>query len=206
MLIEQTLTIQAPRQKLWDFLIDVERMSLCVPGAANVKAVDDRHYEGALTVKIGPIEASFRGQAELLEVEAPQRLAAKGSARDERSNSLASATFTASLRDLAQGQTEVTYQLDLAVRGTFGKFGQGVMGEVAKRMTAEFAQCVETRLAGQPEPADLVPGRAAPARLAPALPLDLASTIKLDYYLPWLLVAGLLGFIIGYIAGSGSKR
>lgn len=202
MLIQQTLTIQAPRQKLWNFLIDIERMSLCVPGATNVKALDKTHYEGTLTVRIGPIEASFQGQAELLQVEAPKLLVAKGSARDDRSNSLASATFTANLRALAEDQTEIDYQLDLAVRGTLGKFGQGVMGEVAKRMTAEFAQCVEARLTAQAEPAaELVIARVTPAWLAPAPPLNLISAIKIDS-LPWLLVAGLLGFIIGYIAGS----
>ena len=205
MFIEQTFTVQAPIQNLWDFLIDIEQMSLCIPGAENVEALDETHYEGTLKVKIGPIMASFRGKAELLEVEAPKRLVAKGGAKDERSGSLASATFTADLRPLAENQTEIAYQVDVAIRGTFGKFGQGVMGEVAKRMTAEFAQCVETRLTSQPEPA--VETIAEPARVtspAPLPPLDLASVLKLDL-LPWLLVAALIGFILGYIVGESRR-
>ncbi len=207
MIIEQTFTVQAPIQSLWDFLIEIERMSLCIPGAENVEALDETHYEGTLKVKIGPIVASFRGKAELLEVEAPNRLVAKGGAKDERSNSLASATFTANLRSLAEYQTEIAYQVDVAIRGTLGKFGQGVMAEVAKRMTAEFAHCVETRLTSKPEqPAAELEAEGVPLDTpSPTPPLDLASAIKIDY-LPWLLVAGLIGFVVGYVVGSGSKR
>lgn len=205
MIIEQTFTIQAPLQDLWDFLIDIERMSLCVPGAENVKALDETHYEGTLKVKIGPIVASFQGQAELLEVEAPKRLVAKGGGKDERSGSLASATFTANLRPLAEDQTEIAYQVEVAMRGTFGRFGQGVMSEIAKRMTAEFAQCVETRLTRQPEPAaEMAAGPVRTPSPAPLPPLDVASALKLDF-LPWLLVAGLLGFILGYLAGESRR-
>lgn len=205
MMIEQTFTVQAPIQNLWNFLIDIERMSLCVPGAENVKALDDTHYEGTLKVKIGPIVASFQGQAELVQVEAPRRLVAKGSAKDERSNSLASATFSADLRPLAEDQTEIAYQVDVAIRGTLGNFGQGVMREVAKRMTAEFARCVETRLTSQPEPAVETVAEHAPASApAPLPPLDITSALKLDL-LPWLLVAGLIGFILGYIVGESRR-
>ena len=205
MIIEQTFTVQAPIQNLWDFLIDIERMSQCVPGAQNVKALDDSHYEGTLKVKIGPIVASFRGQAELLEVEAPQRLVARGGAKDERSDSLASATFTVNLRSLAQDQTEIAYQLDVAMRGTFGRFGQGVMSEAAKRMTTEFAQCVESRLTRQPKPAVEAVAQPVPVTSpTPLPPLDVASALNLDF-LPWLLVAGLLGFILGYIVGESRR-
>ena len=185
MIIEQTFTVQAPIQNLWDFLIDIERMSQCVPGAQNVKALDDSHYEGTLKVKIGPIVASFRGQAELLEVEAPQRLVARGGAKDERSDSLASATFTVNLRSLAQDQTE--------------------MSEAAKRMTTEFAQCVESRLTRQPKPAVEAVAQPVPVTSpTPLPPLDVASALNLDF-LPWLLVAGLLGFILGYIVGESRR-
>jgi carbon monoxide dehydrogenase subunit G len=205
MIIEQTFTVQAPIQNLWNFLIDIERMSLCVPGAENVKALDETHYEGTLKVKIGPIAASFQGQAELLEVEAPKRLVAKGGAKDERSGSLASATFTANLRPLAENQTEIAYQVEVTMRGTFGRFGQGVMSEIAKRMTVEFAQCVETRLTSQPEQDVEAVAQPAPATSpAPLPPLDVASALKLDF-LPWFLVVGLIGFILGYLVGESRR-
>ena len=216
MIIEQTFIVQAPIQALWAYLLDIERMSLCLPGAEGVRALAEDQYEGTLKVKVGPIVANFQGKAQLVEVDAPTRLVARGEAQDARSASLASATFTATLRSLGENQTEVAYQVDLAIRGTLGKFGQGVMREVAKRMTLEFAQCVEARLTGQPEPgaiaaAGRVPatapaGEPAPAAtLSPLPPVDVTSVLQLDF-LPWLLVAGLAGFIIGYMVGSRPGR
>jgi len=82
----------------------------------------------------------------LLEVEPPRRLVAKAEGKDARSASLVSAMFTASLNSLDTDQTEVVYQIDVTVRGALGRFGQGVMREIAKRMTTEFAHCVEAQL------------------------------------------------------------
>ncbi len=146
MLIEQTFVIQTPIQRLWDFLFDIERMSVCMPGVEKVEAVDAETYQGTLKVKVGPIAASFSGKVKLLEVEPPYRLVAKAEGTDARSASLVSATFTSTLTPLTEDQTQVAYQIDVGVRGALGRFGQGVMREVAKRLTAEFARCVESQL------------------------------------------------------------
>lgn len=146
MLIEQTFVIDAPQQVLWDFLFDIPRMSACMPGVEKVEALDDKTYAGLLKVKVGPIAAHFGGKVTLLEVEAPHRLVAKAEGNDARTASLVSATFTAALKPLSDTQTEVAYQIDFAVRGVLSRYGQGVMREVAKNMTAQFARCVEARI------------------------------------------------------------
>ena len=207
MIIEQKFTVQAPIQELWDFLIDIERMSSCVPGAENVRQVGDNQFEGTLKVKVGPIQPSFVGTAHLLETEAPHRLVAKGEAKDQRSSSMASATFTANLRAIDATTTEVTSEVDVNIRGALGRFGQGVMREVSKRLTAEFAKCVEARLS---EPAEARASLATSAtRTTPvpasAPPLDIGAAVLPDYF-PWLIVAGLVGFIVGMFVGLGSRR
>ena len=211
MIIEQKFTVQAPIQRLWDFLIDIEQMSSCVPGAENVKQIGDNQFEGMLKVKVGPIQPSFAGTAQFLETDAPHRLVAKGEANDQRSNSMASATFTADLRAVSDTSTEVAYQVEVNIRGTLGRFGQGVMREVSKRLTDEFAKCVETRLAvsgpvketaGPPVITAAKPELPASPSLPP---LDVGAAILPDYF-PWLLVAGLAGFILGLLYGLGARR
>lgn len=146
MMIRNTFTIQVPVQELWDYLLDIERMHACIPGVEKVKAVDAETYEATLKVKVGPIAASFGGKVRLLEVVPPSRLVAKVEAKDARTASMVSARFTADLRPLAEDQTEVAYQTDVSIAGALGNFGQGVMREIAKRMTLAFARCVEERL------------------------------------------------------------
>jgi carbon monoxide dehydrogenase subunit G len=146
MLIEQTFVINAPAQQVWDFLFDIPRMSACMPGVEQVEAVDDKTYQGTLKVKVGPIAAQFGGKVTLLEVEAPRRLLAKAEGTDARTASLVSATFGSTLKPISEDKTEVAYEVDVAVRGLLGRYGQGVMREVAKNMTAKFAHCVEEAL------------------------------------------------------------
>lgn len=146
MLIEQTFNVQAPIQRLWDFLIDVERIGPCVPGVKKVEAIDARTYHGSLEVKVGPIAARFGGKVTLIEIVPPHRLVAKAEGLDSRSSSLVSVTFTSVLTALDDARTQVSYQMDVAVRGPLGQFGQGVMREIVKSTTLQFATCVEARL------------------------------------------------------------
>ena len=208
MIIEQKFTVQAPLQRLWDFLIDVERMSACVPGAENVKAVGENEFEGTLKVKVGPIQTRFAGSAKIIETEAPYRLVAKAEASDQRSSSMASVTFTSNLKAIDANATEVVYQVDANIRGTMGRFGQGVIREISKRLAAEFAACVEARLA-EATPVKAAASRtiSAPSAPMPASlpPLDVGAAVLPDYF-PWLLVAGLTGFIVGLLYGLGLRR
>ena len=207
--IEQKFTVQVPIRTLWDFLIDIEQMSACVPGAENVKATGEETFEGVLKIKVGPIQASFAGTAQLLETDAPRRLVAKGQASDQRSSSMASATFTATLNALDEATTEVIYQVEVNIRGALGRFGQGVIREVAKRLTAEFARCIEARLAApvQQGEKNVVSSWSAASSPAPVSspPLDVGVAVLPEYF-PWLLVSGLVGFIIGLLYGLGVRR
>ncbi len=146
MLIEQTFAVEVPVQALWDFLFDIPRVSSCMPGIEDVQALDPSTYQGVFKVKVGPIAAQFGGKVTLLEVDMPRRLVAKAEGTDARTASLASATFNSSLTPVSDTRTEVAYKVDLAVRGVLGRYGQGVMREVAKALTAQFARCIEARL------------------------------------------------------------
>jgi carbon monoxide dehydrogenase subunit G len=146
MVIEHTFSVNVPHQTLWDFLFDIPRVSACMPGVEGVEATDPSTYVGKFKVKIGPIAAEFGGKVTLLEVEAPHRLVAKAEGTDARTASLVAANFSSTLQPTADNQTQVAYQIDVAVRGLLGRYGHGVMSEVAKAMTARFARCIEAQL------------------------------------------------------------
>ena len=68
MQINDSFIIEAPLEEVWEFFMDVEGTSRCVPGVQDFAAIDDRNFRGELKVKVGPISAQFRGTAVLLEV------------------------------------------------------------------------------------------------------------------------------------------
>ena len=52
---EHSCTIPVARQTLWDFLMDVPQMAVCVPGVSDVSLNGEDQYAGKMKVKFGPI-------------------------------------------------------------------------------------------------------------------------------------------------------
>lgn len=147
MIIEDKFVISASQQAVWDFLLDIPKVSTCVPGAEKVEQVDDNTFAGTLTVKVGPIKANFSGQATLTDLTPPQSLTATAQGKDKTTSSMVSATFTANLTEIEPGQTEVAFKIDVAIRGRLGQFGQAVIRETSKQITQIFVSCVQAKIA-----------------------------------------------------------
>ena len=60
MLIENQFTVAAPADDLWRYLLDVERIAPCMPGAELTDVVDDRNWKGTVHAKFGPVSHVVR--------------------------------------------------------------------------------------------------------------------------------------------------
>lgn len=149
MIIEDKFIIEAPQQAVWDFLLDIPKVSACVPGAEKVEQVGDETFAGTLVVKVGPIKANFSGKATLTDIIPPQSFTATAQGKDKNTASMVSATFTATLTEIEPGQTEVAHKVDVAIRGRLGQFGQGVIRETSKQITQIFVSCVQAKISEQ---------------------------------------------------------
>lgn len=145
MLIKDSFVINAPQQKVWDFLFDIPRLSKCIPGIESVEVVDDKTYRGKLVVKVGPIKSAFSGVVTLTEVNSPKQIAGTVEGDDKASASSVRASFMGTLKALDDG-TEAAFQVDANLRGRLAQFGGPVITATAKKLTAEFAKCLKERL------------------------------------------------------------
>ena len=59
MLIENEFVVQAPAERVWAHLLDVERVAPCMPGAQLTEVVDDHTWKGKTTIKVGPVSLAF---------------------------------------------------------------------------------------------------------------------------------------------------
>ena len=59
--IEKSFVVKAPADRVWEFLTDPYRVAKCLPGAAITEQLDDQTYAGTMTVKVGPVSASYKG-------------------------------------------------------------------------------------------------------------------------------------------------
>lgn len=145
MQIKDSFVINAPQEKVWDFLFDIPQLSQCIPGIESVEVVDDKTYRGKLVVRVGPIKSEFSGKITLTQVDAPNRIAGTLEGDDKSSASSVKATFTGTLNTV-EGRTEAAFQVDANLRGRLAQFGGPVITATAKKLTAEFAKCLKERL------------------------------------------------------------
>ncbi len=143
--IEGSFTLQAPVSAAWDYLLNIEEMSQCIPGVNTLETIDAKTYRGKLEVKVGPVKAAFGGTVTLLEVEPPHRIVAAIEADDRRNASQVKASFIAVLNPIADG-TEVTYTIDANVRGRLAQFGQAIAQSTAKKMAVSFGSCMQKKI------------------------------------------------------------
>ena len=149
MIIDQRISIDAPLDRVWDFMLDVPAVSACVPGVESVTARRDGTYSGVLKVKVGPISARLEGSLTLADADREARRARIDiEAADKRLGGTVRAKMTMRLEPLADGGTELHLSTDAAILGKLGQFGQAVIKRQADNIVAEFARNVSRTLAG----------------------------------------------------------
>src|SRR5574341_2656253 len=145
MQIKDSFVVNAPQEKVWEFLFDIPNLSQCIPGIESVEVIDEKTYRGKLVVKVGPIKSEFSGKVILTEVDAPNRIAGTVEGDDKSSASSVKATFNGTLNPVAGG-TEAAFEVDANLRGRPAQFGGPIITATAKRLTAEFAKNLRTPL------------------------------------------------------------
>jgi carbon monoxide dehydrogenase subunit G len=175
MKLEQSFTVAAPVEQVWDMLVDVERVAPCLPGAEITGQGPDGSYEGNFTVKLGPTTASYRGSLRMDSLDEASRTAtmhAKGT--DKRGQGGANATIVSTMRQEGE-ETVVDVVTDFTITGRLARFGRGGMIEdISKRMMRDFSQCLQASLASEPAPAAVAETPAAAAPVTPGEEADAA--------------------------------
>ena len=148
MIIEQRVTIAAPTERVWDFMMDVPAVSQCLPGVESVSQVDQDTYAGALQVRVGPIAVRLEGRVVVAEQDAESRRARMElKAADKRVNGAVNAKMLMQLHAREDGQTDLAIHTDAVVMGKLGEFGQAVIRKKADQMVTEFARNLSAQVA-----------------------------------------------------------
>jgi carbon monoxide dehydrogenase subunit G len=191
MQIENQFEVAASPDNVYAFLLDVNRVVGCVPGAELSEVVDADTFKGKVKIKVGPITVAYNGTARIAERDTTARVA-KLEAEGRETTGPGSARATAVMTVTpAEAGSMVTLQSDFNVAGRVANFGRGVMEDVSKRLAAQMAACIkqnleheaaaesEAQAAPEPEGGFEAPASAAPANQpAAARPAPAVATAK----------------------------
>lgn len=155
--IKNSFSVPVPPQQAWELLLDVPRIVPCLPGASLEEQIGAYHYRGAATIKVGPVQLRFKGDAEIKEVDAAAMRAeviAKGADAKGRGNANSVTVFEVVEED---GASRVELSTDLQLVGAVAQYGRasGLIGEIANQLVAQFAENLRQGIASEVNGADL---------------------------------------------------
>lgn len=217
MLIQDQFDVPAPIDAVWRYLLDVELVAPCAPGAELTEVVDERTWKGKVVVKLGPISMVFAGTVVIQERdEQAHRVVLRATGREQQGRGAATAVVTSTLQPIDTG-TRVAFDTDLTLTGLAAQFGRGMVGDICGRMTNQFAACLQSNIAaaaaapaaeGAPAEVPTSPGPSTPVPPEPshAGPRDArqAGPVKggrLGLWAFWRAVARFLRRVFGSSAG-----
>ena len=127
--------IKLEKQKVWEALNDPEILKKSIPGCEEFTKNSDTKFTATATNKIGPFNASFTGDIELKEIDAPNSYVIEGSGNSPVG--FASGSAKVSLED-SDGGTKLSYTVEANVGGKIAQVGSRLIDMTAKKMSDIF--------------------------------------------------------------------
>jgi uncharacterized protein len=139
-------TLHAPRDKVWEALIDPAVLVQTIPGCQRMETIGDDAYQMTLAAGVASIKGVYQGEVRLIDQMEPDSFTLKAAGAG------APGTVSADVKvTLAAGPADTTvlsYDADAIVGGMIGGVGQRMLSGVAKKTAGEFFTNVDAVLTG----------------------------------------------------------
>jgi carbon monoxide dehydrogenase subunit G len=145
MKLEHTVSIDAPRARVWAALMDLPSAARCVPGTRDI-VVADEGVRGALDVRVGPVKLALSGTVAVVSSdEAAGTARLRADAEDRRLGGAVRAYVD--LAVTGDAPTSLRVSSDVAILGRIGELGQPLIARQADKVLAGFADCLRRAVA-----------------------------------------------------------
>ena len=142
-----TVVIPAPRDKVWQFLMDIPRVGKCIPGVEKVEPLGDNKYKGTVKQRVGPIGVTLDGTMTVVEAdEQAGRAAMTAEGADKRIGGAVRAKMTMSVKEVSPSETQLTVDTDANIGGRLGEFGGAVIKKKADQTMEQFAKNISAQV------------------------------------------------------------
>jgi carbon monoxide dehydrogenase subunit G len=156
--IIEVFEVSQPMESVWELFQDVPELARCLPGAELTSDNGDGTYNGRVSVKLGPISASFDGTATVQFDHETYTSNIKGRGVDRSGGSQGRVEVDVRLVDIDGAHTDVTIIAKVTLAGPIAQFGRtGLVNEVSRRLIDDFSACLHAKLdAESPEAASAI--------------------------------------------------
>ncbi len=146
---EGKIDIGVPINDAWDFLVDINKLTACLPGIEEVRQIDDKTFEGTLAATVGPISGKFNFRSTILESKPPEQMVVRTEGRDSVTKSTVNAYMKVYLRKVSEYNTQINYKADLKINCRLAILGDMILRATATLILQEFSRRLNKGLADQ---------------------------------------------------------
>ena len=151
--LEQTVFIPREPSVVWAGLNDPEVLKRSLPGCEHFEVTGENQFEMLVTARIGPVKATFRGNIELSNIEAPHRYVINGEGKGGVAGfakGSASVELKPEQEEGIEG-TALSYAVSAKVGGKIAQLGGRLIQGAANKLAAEFFTEFKNELGGSSE-------------------------------------------------------
>ena len=129
--------IAAPRAQVWQALNDPEILKACIPGCESIEQTSPTEMQARITLRLGPIKASFSGQVTLSNVDPPNGYTISG---EGSGGSAGGARGSADVRLAEDGDdgSLLTYRVTSQVTGKIAQLGARLVDSAVQKLAGDF--------------------------------------------------------------------
>lgn len=128
--------IEASREDVWRALNDPDVLRLCIPGCQEITALSPTEMKASVTLKIGPMKASFLGNVTLSDIDAPKGYRISGEGKGGVAG-YAKGGARVWLEEDGRA-TLLNYEAQADVGGKIAQLGGRLIDSTARKLAAEF--------------------------------------------------------------------
>jgi uncharacterized protein len=170
--IQEKFEIEAPTDRVWQFISTPELVVGCLPGASLAEVVDERNFLGRVKIKLGAVTAAYKGKIHFEDVDAERYVLVMIGEGKDPSGGTAKARITVQLSELESGATEMSTEATIDLTGKVMQVGAGMIKGVSHQLFQKFAKTAKERLEQEPAEAsasdEAAPSDASAASAVPA--------------------------------------
>ena len=167
-------TFDGPQQLVWDTFLDPEVLAGVLPGCEKLELVGENEYEGALKIKIGPVQGQFMGRVKLEDIQPPDAYTMQVDGRG--APGFVKATGHLKLQPSGD-QTVVTYEGDAQVGGRLASVGQRLVESSAKAIIKQSLDGLNAAVQARSAAAEAGEDAPAPTPAAAPSQAEFAATV-----------------------------
>ena len=147
--VSGSYTFDAPREVIWQALMDPEILAKVLPGVERLEKVSDTEFKGVMDVRVGPVQGKFNGTVVLSDIEEPEKfhmdVNGRGPAGFIRGGGDA-------VLEEVDGKTVLTYSGQAQVGGRIANVGQRLLETTAKSITRQGLESLDRLTQAQLHP------------------------------------------------------